>query len=241
MPKLAPAKDGWSFVIITNGREPLINSLAQSIEREMNGEDYEVIVVGPPSFRFDFQPAFPCKLVPFEDEAGQAGWITRKKNLGVFLSQYDKCVVTHDYLELDPGFLEGFEKTDKNWIVGTTKVFFSDGRRSRDWITADFPTVGQALLPYELEYSQYQYLNGSFFFVRRDFYLENPLDERRRWGQAEDIEWSFRIRQKTKFTLNSHSSVHFNREKPDDEAPYSASWRRSTQRLFQMLGKQMSE
>ena len=38
------------------------------------------------------------------------------------------------------------------------------------------------------------YVNGTVIIVKRQFLLANPLDERRFWGQEEDVEWSVRLR-----------------------------------------------
>jgi hypothetical protein len=39
--------------------------------------------------------------------------------------------------------------------------------------------------------------------------IDNPLDERRGWGQGEDVEWSFRCRNFWNYKMNSNSSVRF--------------------------------
>lgn len=233
---LEDSENSWSYVIVTDGREPLIERLIQSIEREHPIDQVEVVIVGPSHFRLSRSFQIPCRLVVFEDDESLPGWITRKKNLGVYFSKYENVAVCHDYIELDPGYYDGLLQMDPHWTVGTCKVFFKDGRRSRDWITVDFPGVGQALLPYDKNYSQFQYLNGTFFFTKKSFFLKNPLDERRRWGQAEDVEWSMRVRKKVAFTLNPYSSIHFNRDKALDEPPYSSSWQQATARLHMLLG-----
>jgi hypothetical protein len=38
------------------------------------------------------------------------------------------------------------------------------------------------------------YINGSLMIVKKDYFLANPLDETRGWGEGEDVEWSIRLR-----------------------------------------------
>jgi hypothetical protein len=80
---------------------------------------------------------------------------------------------------------------------------------------------------------QYQYLSGMFFAIKRDFFIEHPLDEHLRWGEGEDVEWSKHIRGIAPFKLNTKSTIKYCKEKPR----LSERWRNNTHALEQALGQ----
>jgi GT2 family glycosyltransferase len=85
-----------------------------------------------------------------------------------------------------------------------------DGRRDyTDWTTYDHPLLGkQCPLPY-LDWSctKYQYINGGYFLVKKNFFINNPLDENLVSHGEEDVEWSLRVRDGAKIICNPRSYV----------------------------------
>lgn len=231
--------NGWSFVIVTGGSCPdiLCNSL-ESILKEFKGKDnYEIIVVGQNkdfpliNEHIIYKSYIGVNLIP--------GWITYKKNIGVSMANYDKCVIMHDYIALGEGWLSGFDRFHQDFDVCTNRILFKDGRRGRDWTVYDYPHIGAALLPYGKN-SEFIYISGAYFVVKTLFFLHNKLDESLRWGEAEDIEWSLRIRNNTRIVFNINSYCKFVKNKTLDEAPYSQIWEERTLKLYREFGYDIS-
>lgn len=230
-------RDGWSFIIVSGGNDLI--TLGKSVDKiitEFKGEDnFEVIIVGPNKCKKIKNKN--VRYITFREIGILPGWITIKKNLGVKNSKYDKVVVSHDYIGVEPGWLDGFKKFGSDFDVCVTQVLLDNGKRTRDWMTWDYPDIGPGLLPYSVECTKYQYINGAYFICKRDFYIDNPLDESRRWGEEEDIEWSKRIREKTIFRINTNSKVRYLKSKPVDAAPYCDSWMKNTEKINQIFTK----
>jgi len=81
------------------------------------------------------------------------------------------------------------------------------------------------------------YISGTYFCVKKKFFLKFPLNERLFWGEGEDVEWSLRIRKVTKFKMNSKSVVKYLKLKPSDDAPYCDSWVNNSKLLEEILNK----
>jgi hypothetical protein len=54
---------------------------------------------------------------------------------------------------------------------------------------------------------------GFYWIAKKSVMQEFPLNENLTWGQAEDIEWSRRVREKYDFSINPNSSVKFLKQK----------------------------
>lgn len=227
---------GWSFIITSAGNDKQIlkNSLLRILEEFSGRVDFEIIVVGPKKCKkvLDHQN---IRYIVWRDSLFLPGWITKKKNVGVSIAKFDKCVIAHDYVGVDEGFVDSMESFG-SFDVAMCRVLLDDGRRTRDWVTWDYPEIGPAMLPYNRECTRYQYISGAFLIVQKEFYMSNKLNERLRWNEAEDIEWSKRVRRKTTFKMNDNCSVSFLKHKPDNSAPYCESWINNTRKLYKELG-----
>jgi hypothetical protein len=164
----------------------------------------------------------------------RTGLITAKKNAAVSMAKNDKCCVMHDYFALTPGWLQGFKEFGDDWEVCTNRIELQDGRRHYDWTTWDFPGIGHALFHYDY-HCPYLFISGGYFCVKRLFILKNPLNEALFWGMSEDVEWSLRVRKKTKFRFNSRSMAHLLKEKKTSETPYCEAWEKKTADLNQIM------
>lgn len=249
------AKNGWSFCIVTSGTSDAVLERCISCIRTafLVGSNYEIIVVGNSSIVDN-----SVTIIPFKEEIFSlpvtarriktrirnrslkrmfinTGWITRKKNIAVQTAKYDKLCIMHDYIGLDEGWYAGFREFGDNWDVCMTKVVNADGKRHRDWMTWDYPEIGPGLLPYHA-YCDYMYISGAYFCVKREFMLQNPLNERLFWGEGEDVEWSKRVRIKTKFKMNILSTVKYLKMKPENEAPNCSYWTENSSRLLDIFG-----
>ncbi len=247
------SSDAWSFCIVTSGSDDRsLQEVIDSIGSEFGDHPHEIIIIGNTKIISNNEN---YKIIPFDEEVFsfnwnnflrnilklkikksfyRTGWITGKKNLSVRLAKYENICVMHDYVKLMPGWLSGFHSFGDNWLVCITKVFNKDGSRHRDWMTWDYPGVGATLLPYDV-HVPYMYLSGAYFCVKKNFYLANPLNEKLFWGEAEDVEWSCRIRKLTQFKINVQSSVTYTKLKSLHEAPYCADWVRRAGELTKLL------
>lgn len=254
-------KDGWSFCIVTSpGNDATLKGSIDSILKEFIGRnDYEIIVIGVSKlkssseyksvrfcevdedfFKLDFSLSNikkSIKQINLKRLFFKYGPISFKKNYAAKLAKFEKLCILHDYVALESGWVKGFEIFGNTWTACMNKIHNLDGSRHRDWCALDFPGIGAGLLPYNKSVP-YMYFSGTYFCVKREFFIDNPLDENLFWGESEDVEWSIRIRQKIEFKMNKNSSVKYLKLKPLNEAPYCEGWREGTQKLIQKLAPQ---
>ena len=152
-----------------------------------------------------------------------AGWITKKKNLITENAKYENVVYMHDYHMFKPDWYNGFLKFGSDWDVCMNKVENFWGGRGRDWISWDSPNhERRSLVDYDnTSFIKHSYISGSYWVAKKKFMEENPLDEQYLWGQGEDLEWSFRIRDKFNYKMNKFSTVkHIRPKYTGDEKMY---------------------
>jgi hypothetical protein len=196
-----------TFGFITEGKnDDLLRVGIQSI-KQSGLVDYEIIVLGNTSLT-DADIMF----IAFDDSE-KPGWITKKKNLLAVEASKDVLVIMHDYLAL--GNTWNMKNTSffhsDSWDVAVCRFENLDGTRWCDWHLWPFNTrllkipfritIG-CLIPYNLNsLTNLMYVNGTVIIVKRHFFLSNPLDETKLWGQEEDVEWSIRIREHWKLVF----------------------------------------
>lgn len=230
---------GWSFVIVTDGQSnDALSQCLKSILDENLRENYEIIVVGQNSNIPIINEHI--NYIKYHSIFCLPGWITYKKNIGAELSKYDKIVFMHDYITLCEGWESGYNNMPEHFDVCTNKIHYVDGRRARDWTVYDYPNIGQALVPYSQNISEYWYCSGAYFICNKQFYLRNPLNEKLRWGEAEDVEWARRIRKNAIIIFNPNSTCKFVKLKPINEAPYCDNWISQTILLYRKFGIELN-
>lgn len=202
----------WTFAFITayESRERL-EEIFSSI-RKLHIPEYEILLVGGgPNFEKIDAP--DVKQVWF-NESIKDKWITAKKNLIPYVALYDNIVVAHDYHVFDSNWYESFKAFGTDWDICECPQFLITGSRNpMDWSLWDKPGHGRA---WSLDYNdwsqtQYMYISGGFFIVKRHVLLEEPFDEERVWNQEEDVEWSMRIRNKYVMKCNGGAPVYHNK------------------------------
>lgn len=208
-----------TFAFITDGRnDHYLESAIKSVQ-DLPLKGFQILVIGNSKIEND-----EVQFVPF-DEDQKPGWITRKKNLAAELATHDVVVILHDYFVVTSQWsAEEVEKLlQSDWDVAIIPVLNLDGSRFRDWVLWPFShrilrwpfvyTLGN-LLPYHIkDLTDFMYVNGSAMVVKRTFFLENPLDETRCWGQGEDVEWSIRLRTSWNLKLFESLSIRAIKEK----------------------------
>jgi hypothetical protein len=204
----------WTFGIITGGKaEENIKKIHKSILEQNIDDDFEIIVVGGRNSNLK-----KTLHVPF-DETKKRAWITKKKNIIAQLSKYDNICMMHDYVILFNDWYINYKNFDQEWDVCMNPVINQDGQRFRDWITWHKWCEEKKItyLDYNIKgRTEQMYISGTYFCVKKDFMLNNPLDESLSWGQGEDVEWCSRIRNKWIYKCNSNSEVGLLKNKQND-------------------------
>lgn len=197
----------WSFCITTDGLSPdRVIKIVESIEAENIPEgDYEIIVIGGNPIGLPV-----VKNLSFDDST-RRGWITRKKNILAQAAKFDNLVIMHDYLSLVPGWYAAFEKFGDDWDVAMCKIAQPDGIRFRDWVLWK---DGVHFVDYA-DHSQIRdmYVSGSLMIVKKQFMIERPLNERKVWGQSEDVEWSVAARKVWRYKMNADAAIRLLKHK----------------------------
>jgi hypothetical protein len=236
----APGTDfAVSFAIITSGQEPQrVAEAVQSI-RALAMPQYEVLVVGGTACATAGED---IHHVAFVDEPGQPGWITRKKNLATATARHEWVVYFHDYHVFDADWYRGLCAAGSDWDIAMHRVLCNDGTRFFGWQVWDHPTVPRYFnVPYERhDVLPFMYFSGGYWMARRSVMLEAPLDERLRWGQAEDVEWSLRVRDRFRVRMNPlcvvrhtkpHAALAFCRQMATLEPQFEGLHAQAVQRL----------
>ena len=76
---------------------------------------------------------------------------------------------------------------------------------------------GGTLMPYDYD-GGHMYISGAYWLAKKHVMEAEPLNEDLKHSEAEDVEWSLRVRDKYKYVMNERSKVHLLRYKPLDES-----------------------
>jgi hypothetical protein len=120
----------------------------------------------------------------------------------------------HDYNKFDVNWYESFKNFGTDWDICSCPQFLITGMRNpMDWSLWDKPGHGRA---WSLNYddwsqTEYMYISGGFFIVKKHVMIEEPLDESRGWNEEEDVEWSMRVRNKYVMKCNGGAIVRHNK------------------------------
>lgn len=179
--------------------------------RNLNIPEYEILFVGGGDSEGIEGP--DIRKIDFDEDI-KPKWITRKKNILVQNAKYENIVLFHDYHIFDPNWYESFKSFGTDWDICSCPQYLITGSRNpMDWSLWDKPGHGRA---WSLKYddwsqTQYMYISGGFFIVKKHVMLEEPLDESRVWNEEEDVEWSMRVRNKYVMKCNGGAIVRHNK------------------------------
>ena len=201
----------FTFGIITvYENKQRLQEIIESI-RNLNIPEYEILFVGGgDSSDIDGED---IRKIDF-DESIKERWITKKKNILVKEAKYENIVLMHDYHIFDKDWYKNFVEFGTDWDICSCPQYLITGSRNpMDWSLWDKPGHGRA---WSLRYddwsqTQYMYISGGFFIVKRHVMIEEPLDESRGWNEEEDVEWSYRVRDKYVMKCNGKSIVRHNK------------------------------
>lgn len=199
----------FTFAITTDySNEGRLDEIVQSI-RNLHIPHYEVLIIGPGR---DGQNG-RVRCLGF-DESIRPGWITRKKNLLCQQAEYDNIVLMHDYYVFDRNWYDEFLIFGDDWDICSNQQLLITGQRHfTDWVMWDHPTIPRyTSIDYnEWGLTQYMYISGGYYLLKKQTALQYPLNEQMLWGSAEDIEWSLRVRKTCKLVCNGNAIVRHNK------------------------------
>jgi hypothetical protein len=202
----------WTFGIVTGYQD--VSRLTQIIENviSLSIPEFEILIIGGGRDDY-FHEHENVRFIDF-DESVKPLWITRKKNLLCQEAKYENVVLMHDYHIFDSDWYENFKAFGTEWDICSCPQFLITGARNpMDWSLWDKPGHGRA---WSLDYNdwtqtQYMYISGGFFIVKKYVILEEPLNESLGWNEEEDVEWSLRVRDKYVMKCNGKSIVRHNK------------------------------
>ncbi|MGI4797798.1 MAG: hypothetical protein ACRYG8_27875 [Janthinobacterium lividum] len=195
--RVEPALDGYSFGVITDGRQAhAVDTFVASV-RSLKGLErisHEIVVCAPAAecARLGGQPGL--KTIIQDDGFETQGWITRKKNQLVKAASFENVVIVHDRYTLAPDFLTQMQAFGADFDVLVCAQQLPDGERFPDWVTlgSAWSYSAAALLDYD-DYCPHLYVNGGIMVAKRDTLVRIPWNELLFWQQAEDVELTRRM------------------------------------------------
>jgi hypothetical protein len=202
-------------------------SICHEANRNMNPVDtYEILFIGKQPENGHWGEF--CRWIDFDETQKAKPWITRKKNIIAQEARFENIVFMHDYFRLGHDWFEGWEYFGNKFDVACNCIMTAEGYRHSDWVVDPLllwsikPELKDKFWDVSLRYEEdryttYQYISGGYWVAKKQFMLDNPLDETLVWGEYEDIEWSRRVRVKTQFKFNPYSFVKIT--KPGKWAP----------------------
>jgi hypothetical protein len=201
-----------TFGIITDGKsQDNLLSVVKSIEA-LEVPKYEIKIVGKSQ---NFHSKY-IEQIEF-DESEKVGWITKKKNLITQNSSFENIVYLHDYYIFDNNWYKQVLKFGTDFDLCMHRIETASGSRYHDWtlwvdnnsFLDNYLEKSRAtLIPYSWDkFKKYMYIPGGYWFAKKDFMILNPLNENLVWGEAEDVEWSKRIRESAVYKMNKFAKV----------------------------------
>ena len=200
----------FTFGITTDYSNPQqIKEVVDSIH-QLNIPEYEILIIGGKG-----EDELHVKHISF-DENQKPGWTTRKKNILVQTAQYENVVLMHDYFLFDKDWYANMEQFSKDvsWDICSCQQILINGKRHfTDWVVWDDPIFPRySCLPYdEWTRTPYMYISGGFMMAKKYVFIDNPFNEELVHGQAEDVEWSLRVRNKYRIVCNGAAIVRHNK------------------------------
>jgi hypothetical protein len=199
----------FTFAITTDySNISRLNQVRESIYN-LNIPNYEVLVIGGK----DYSHYIDTTFLYFNDKK-YPGWTTKKKNILVETARYENVVLMHDYFLFDANWHKSFVEFGNDWDICSNQQLLIDGKRHfTDWVTWDDPVFPRyTSLSYDdWSRTRYMYMSGGYFIVKKHVVMDNPFNESLMHGQAEDVEWSLRVRDKYRMVCNGNAIVRHNK------------------------------
>jgi hypothetical protein len=199
----------FTFAITTDYSD--INRLNEVRESIYNLKipNYEVLIIGGK----DYSHYIDTTFLYFNDKK-YPGWTTKKKNILVETARYENVILMHDYFLFDDNWYNSFVEFGNEWDICSNQQLLINGKRHfTDWVTWDDPVFPRyTSLSYDdWSRTQHMYMSGGYFIVKKHVVMDNPFNESLMHGQAEDVEWSLRVRDKYRMVCNGKAIVQHNK------------------------------
>lgn len=173
-----------SFVIITDNQEP--EKLAKAVE----------------SIRALKVPGAELFVVEDKKRTGKLGAL---RNAGCRKADNGILVVSDDDIYFAPDWYEGLKKYGDDFDVLSCRILNPDGTRYWDW--KFHINGGNELMDYG-ETSPHVSLTGGMTIMKRRVFEAVQWDENRGFYQAEDVDWTERVKRAGfAIAFNPHSTV----------------------------------
>lgn len=207
-----------SFCIATDfSNVDRLKEIIYSIENQ-NISNYEILFCG------EYNESIVEKFVDFKnirlinfDESARNRWITKKKNIMSDHALNEILVFIHDYFAFNEGWYEGLCKyieEDNEWSVLCNQIYSIHGGRFRlDWVT-----LNSSLLDYD-KTDEKLYSSGGYFITKKDLFAVCKQNEDLLWGQQEDLDWTWRIKEYGPIKFNPYSTARLLKEHADGFRP----------------------
>jgi cellulose synthase/poly-beta-1,6-N-acetylglucosamine synthase-like glycosyltransferase len=196
---------GWSFGIITDGKEPdKLAALIESIHAQRIPV-YEILLAGElPSRIPTALDLIGVRLAQMKD-AAQNGMLGVLRNAVCQLADYNHLVVLDDDMRLHPGWYIGMLQYGAEWDVLSCVIHNPDGSRFWDWKT--HRDGENKLLDYTMTSTDISLTGGLTIMKARVFdHVQWPTDLG--FYQGEDVEFSSRLKAAgMRIAFNPHSTV----------------------------------
>lgn len=223
----------FTFGIISDyANKERLDVILDSIRNLNIDDDFQILVVGPIG-SYDLLPLEGEKetLTRFlYKDVTPLGHITKKKNIVAQEALYENIVFLHDYVKFEAGWYDWWADFGGDWDMAMNIIENANGSRFRDWCFWDKPNCPNTirepwcpegitfqgrpqLAPYDATNTQHMYVSGTYFLAKKQFMLDNPLNENLFWGQGEDVEHSLRVRDTWKYRMNVNSRVRLMKPK----------------------------
>lgn len=199
----------WTFGIPTDGRnDERIIQVLTSLLRQIPTQNYEVLICGNSKINLP-----NCRVIPFKELPNKI-WITKKKNILCSQAQFENICLFHDYFTFAPNWYESFLRFGSDWDVTICNIKNKGGGRLWCWVMEQQYWQGKQLDFQDRSHvNTKMYCSGGWYCVKKSFALDNPLDERLMWAEAEDVEWSRRCRDRWNYRINTDTWVQSLKQK----------------------------
>lgn len=180
-----------SFVIITDGQEPVkLRAVVEAI-RSQDIPRYEIIIVGDPGVVWYGTHTYPIR----RPDLAQKADLGAMRNLGCATARYDCLVVIDDDIVLQDGWYQGLLRYDQEhggeWDVLSCKIRNPDGSRYWDWKAHK---DGKNWLVDYKEHPAELSLTGGLTIMRRYVWQVTKWIEGRGINQEEDVDYTDKLK-----------------------------------------------
>ena len=192
----------WSFGVFTDGKNNIgFHDIVVKSIHDCGVPEYEILFVTENTHFKRPEPVLYVDL-PLCNHLGQVHCV--KKNSFAKIAKYSKLCIIHDYITLDSNFYKAFEKFGDDWDVCSIPFRSNDGTRWWDWRVEGHPVHGHSLTSYDCPATQWHFVTGNLFMVKKDFIIRNPMST---IGESEDWEWSNSVKSFWKYKLNKFTGA----------------------------------